>query len=306
MIETKKNLDGMLKLAVAITLSSLVLLAFCLGFGYWLLPSYRGEISMEIVKSLLQLTLVVGIGALTSFLFRRHEGQRKKQEEERLATSRQAELRRTFLQRFLQTTGKAYREVKSVRRQLRAAGLTSKYGLPPTKILDAQREILNEKMQRLNAVQLDLEGIKKEVRYLPQFAGLTQLEQHFRAMEKYLRKILSEFEEWNGKRTSQANAEDGEGQNRVTGGERMTLARLEEFTSEFQYEKDFNQKFSKQYSDILKLLGQEMAGAESTTENVSRENRSQPDALDEYPIHVGQEGKDIELAKATKKKVEEA
>lgn len=86
----------------------------------------------------------------------------------------------------------------------------------------------------------------------------------------------------------------------------MTLARLEEFTSEFQYEKDFNQKFSKQYSDILKLLGQEMAGAESTTENVSRENRSQPDALDEYPIHVGQEGKDIELAKATKKKVEEA
>ncbi len=88
-----------------------------------------------------------------------------------------------------------YNKVKAVRRSLRAAGLTTKFNNIPDRLSEAQANTYKQEMQKLNHAQLELEGLKTEAESLPAFVSINQLKVNIEHMEKYLRKILTEYEE---------------------------------------------------------------------------------------------------------------
>ena len=51
-------------------------------------------------------------------------------------------------------------------------------------------------MKKINASQLDLEGMMLESERLPAFVDIGNLKEDLRTMEEYLRDILTEYEEW--------------------------------------------------------------------------------------------------------------
>ena len=141
------------------------------------------EVRVEIVKSLLQLSVVIIIGGIVAFLFKLAEQIRE-----------QARLRAEIRSDYLKRLGSQYRAVKAVRRKLRVEGLTSKYRSEPIMITHSQFCVYKDQMEFLNKSQLELEALKIESEHLPVFASLG-LYAYIEKMEKYLGKLISEFEE---------------------------------------------------------------------------------------------------------------
>lgn len=179
-------------------------------------PAVKSNIRIEVTKSLLQLSIIVIIGGFVAALYKSVETERleNQKEVERLREANQKEaerlreanqknadqilkqdqLRAEIRADYLKRLGVLYREVKSARRSLRAAGLTTRFGNAPDTLSEAEANAYKEEIQDLNHAQLELEALKIEASSLPTFASINNLTNHLRKMEDYLRQILKEYE----------------------------------------------------------------------------------------------------------------
>lgn len=205
-----RNLIKWLGLAVVIILVLLLLLSFSFSRGKFVLddPGFKDTIRFEILKSLLQLLVVVIIGGGISALFKSSEADRER-------TKKISEAWADCLKRIADD----YHQVKSIRRALIAAGLTEKFGKAPKTLSTAQVEVYKENMVLLNKAQLDFEALRREVKLLPDFLLLSDTHQHLDILEKYLRRILNEYEHQMTRLTGEAPVPFSE------------LQRLREFTT---------------------------------------------------------------------------
>lgn len=140
----------------------------------------KETVRFELIKLLLQLLVVIIIGGVILKLV---EWSREK-------TRLRAETRIDYINRL----GKIYRTVKLARRELRAGGLTTKYGIPPNTIRGKYLEVYNVQMKSLNQAQLELEGLKVEAKRLPAFVTSRNTYASLKAMEEYLNTIVEEYE----------------------------------------------------------------------------------------------------------------
>lgn len=221
------------------------------------------KIIIEISKSLMQLIVVVVIGGGLTALFKAFEDRRKEEKEaeakaleelkeeekeEKEAEQRYQEklkLASEIRVDYLQRVGRAYRIAKSTRRALRAAGITTKFKNPPTKLNEKQLQIYKAQMVTLDSSQLELEGLKIEARSLPALLNVKDLEHNLASMENYLRKILREYE--------RSIAEISEEKGTV---DFSSLEKLSEFTGSLDKSNrdGFEQKLATPHDNVIKLV----------------------------------------------------
>ena len=192
------------------TIQKLAIILSCLLVGALILlivvifcvtPSSLNEVEQKIVveisKSLMQLIVVIIIGGAVAALFKTIEQSKKEEKEAEQRHEEENKLRTEIRVDYLSRVGIAYRNAKGTRRSLRAAGITTKFENPPTELNKEQLEIYKKEMQVLNSSQLELEALKIEAASLPALLGLQGLPNLLASMEKYLRKIVREFEKQN-------------------------------------------------------------------------------------------------------------
>jgi hypothetical protein len=153
------------------------------------------EIRIEITKSLLELSIIVIIGGIVAALFKSLDFARESAARNREELARKAQLRAKIQEEYLRRLGLQYRAVKSCRRALRVAGLTSKHELPKHLTRD-QCVALEEEMRRVNTAQLEIEGMMIESESLSVFMEVKDLATLLHTMEDYLRDLLLEYERW--------------------------------------------------------------------------------------------------------------
>lgn len=141
----------------------------------------KETVRFELIKFLLQLLIIIIIGGV---IFKLVEWSRE-----------QTRLRIQTRVDYINRLGKIYRTVKLVRRELRAGGLTTKYGRAPNTIRGSYLEVYNLQLKNLNQAQLELEGLKVEAKYLPAFVTSKVTYRSLKAMEEYLSSIVAEYEE---------------------------------------------------------------------------------------------------------------
>jgi hypothetical protein len=111
-----------------------------------------------------------------------------------------------------------YYDAKTIRRELRWNGLSTYYGIDPAPLTGESFEAYCSAMNRLNAIQIGLERLKRMADRSPDPSANGNLVRWLESMEKYVREILHEFERYAPKMRS---------------GERipfLQLERLDEFT----------------------------------------------------------------------------
>lgn len=185
-------------------------------------------IRFTIINDLLHLFFIVIIGGLITLLFKWIEEDK-----------RQGQIRIEIRTEYLKRLGRIYRNVKQVRRMLRTAGLTTKYGKEgeSTVISGELKTIYLDKMKEINDLQLELEELKIDARALPPFVQMKKLENSLDIMENYLGEIVSEYEKYCPK---------------IRNNEPVSLKMLtclDEFTGEDK--KNFKESFSEKYAAAI-------------------------------------------------------
>jgi|GEM_PF-3356725 len=212
-------------LIVVIAIICISIIIFALGIDKNILPVHqrvpinKDSLRFEIIKALFQLLFVAVVGTYVTYLFRKKEEANKrkyeraeedrkkeearieetkkikyeKEEEMRKKEEARSEIRIDYLKRL----GNIYSHIKEARRALRAGGLTSKYTPSGQIRIEGPLEGLYfEQINIINKYQLELENLKIEAMCLPAFIHMSQLEGYLGFMEDYLRKIITEYEEF--------------------------------------------------------------------------------------------------------------
>jgi hypothetical protein len=162
----------------------------------------------ELAKSLLQIGTVTIIGGLIgAFIKFSLDDVIRRRDHERQDSQRRFDLVNGLIER----SGSAYRDAKACRRRLRAAGLSRKFGAVPVRLTDAQWAAYCDELRTLNDIQLKLEQLKIESRTHPELQRFRatgpeqkrgKLYSCLRSMEKYLGKIVAEYEHVAGGRAA--------------------------------------------------------------------------------------------------------
>jgi hypothetical protein len=224
------------------------------GTGDFPWPGIPEKFREELAKSLIQLGSITIIGGFLGIIIK----YMLDEETRRREITRQELMRRSNLYNdFIRRTGSAYRDAKSCRRKLRAAGLSSKDSPAPEIFSENQWEAYCAEMQKLNDVQLELEQLKIEAGTHPDLrtAGVSGC---IEKMEKYLGDLISEFEEIAGNSAKEKTATD-----RTISSVTLTsvrfrqLKRLDEFTKGakgLQKHRTFATDFAKAHKCVTTLL----------------------------------------------------
>ena len=189
MITTQKSTLGWLIFAF---ISASIAAALLIWFGLELADHKRSSVGLELAKAGLQLGVVTLFGLIVTQALRRFNDDRsdraKQADVDREERRRLNEYR---LAVFRDAVG-AYNRVKTVRRTLRAAGLSK----PATGSLQAhQIDEFNAQMCALNDAELSLETIEREVAaQSAAFPNAFSSLHHLQDIEKYLRGVLSAWE----------------------------------------------------------------------------------------------------------------
>lgn len=183
---TEKKLSSALLLIFVISLVA----AFVLGAEITNAQSFR----MELIKSLLQLAIVVVMGGVIAALFKQYDVTRSKLLDHESQLNDIAETKRGVYESYSLELGRLYRLVKRVRRTLRAAGLSTITQNDDAEITTDQMKIYRNEMATLNETQLELEGMKIESKYVKVFQEVSVITNRLGLMEDYLRRILAEYE----------------------------------------------------------------------------------------------------------------
>lgn len=190
---TVKNLVIILGCLLIAAIFGLCVLVFSVSQTQ--LSKVENEIAVEGAKAFMQLIVVVLIGGAVTALFQAIQDRRKKilDAEQRLIEDNK--LRSEIRVDYLARVGAAYRNAKGTRRALRAGGLTTRFDKAPKILSEEQLKIYEQQMSILNTSQLELEALKIEAGSLPALLGLDQLPDLLSSMEKYLRKVVKEYEQ---------------------------------------------------------------------------------------------------------------
>lgn len=143
----------------------------------------QATMRLELFKSLLALAMVAIIGNGVVAIYNAIE-----------RSIETARLRSQARSDFLLRLGRTYRQVKEVRRMLRAGGVAGKGAGSSDELSATQLAVYDAQMPILNRAQLDLEALKIEARTLPDVITIDGLDEHLSTMEKYLGDIISEWE----------------------------------------------------------------------------------------------------------------
>ncbi|MFC4307898.1 hypothetical protein ACFPN2_02285 [Steroidobacter flavus] len=158
-------------------------------------PAFQGQVRAEVVKHLLQLSVVIVVGGGVAALYKTFEHGRDRAAKARDEAARQAQLRAQAHEDYIKRLGNLYRAIKYSRRKLRTAGIGLSLAENASLTKDQQAAI-NREMADINSGQLELEGMMLESELLPGFMAVRPLAQHLHAMEDYLRELISEHEVW--------------------------------------------------------------------------------------------------------------
>ena len=157
--------------------------------------------SFEIAKALLQLGVVAVVGAVVSLAmtnYQLEQGQRDKDRErehqthvkEREVERQRREYREELLVATLSRTVAAYGQTKKARRLLRA-----RCGPGQSGPCNVQLDEYDKYMEAINDAQLELESLKGDVMTSkPAFTDASSIASLLEAMEKYLGKLIKEYE----------------------------------------------------------------------------------------------------------------
>lgn len=195
-------------------------------------PDRREPMRLELFKSGLQLAVIVIVGGGIALLY--------KWVERNWETRRtQSELRKHYVARL----GDAYRGVKEARRLLRASGIRPLPGAAPSILSEGQIDRYDEQMRTISQEQLALEALGIESENFPLAADSKSLTSEIRKMERYLGRIIDEYE-------------DVRPQSRLDLGH---MKRLSEFTGEPDEHRDarvgtFQENFVKPHYRAIKLV----------------------------------------------------
>src|SRR5882724_1493539 len=159
--------------------------AICYFVNYDPIPADAdGKIRIEIIKSLLGILSIAFIGGIVAALFKGYE---QHQEQSRIRIQAKIE--------FMKRLGELYRMVKSSRRKLNANGIQSLLDGLSLALNKDQIKFYQEQMGIIDNVQLEIEGRVTIVKNTVLYNYNDKVSFYLDRMEKYLRKILKEFEE---------------------------------------------------------------------------------------------------------------
>ncbi|HEV8505315.1 MAG TPA: hypothetical protein VGQ53_07950 [Chitinophagaceae bacterium] len=179
------------KLAIILSIIAILTLILIVSFSYSLtkeaIPvdrnNVKNTIRFEIIKSLLQLLVVIIIGSIITMLIKASENSRE-----------QSRLRAETWKDYLKRIGLVYQNVKRARRALTAGGLTTRYNNNPKVISMDHLNLYIEQMRIIDNAQIELEGLKIESENLPEFLSLNNVSKYLERAEDYLRQIVKEYE----------------------------------------------------------------------------------------------------------------
>jgi hypothetical protein len=171
----------------------------------------QGTFEFELAKSLLQIATASVVGAVVSVLTAEYQRERTKAEQSRERTRQKlerqqerdrriAENRDEFLKGILDEIGGSYILAKKTRRLLRAAAF------PPLAsdghVVDARIKVTDydAHLRVLNDVQLELETIVRDIETNQKaFSKASEVSDAVHAMEKYLNRVVKEYERSRGR-----------------------------------------------------------------------------------------------------------
>ena len=178
-----KNRFRITSTSLVIILAILFLITLRLTFlfvnKYHLSDDPKGNIRIEIIKSLLSVLVVGIIGTTVTALFKAHE---RNLEESKIRVQTKIKSRNRL--------SKLYNRIKSSRRELYAEGLRHENGIVSGNFHTEQIELYKKEMKKINDIQLELEGMA-EVR--ENNDSDKQIAPYLRSMEDYLNVILDEY-----------------------------------------------------------------------------------------------------------------
>jgi len=178
-----KNRFRITSTLLVIILAILFLITLRLTFffvnKYHLDDDPSGNIRVEIIKSLLNVLVVVIIGTTVTALFEAHQ---RNLEESKIRVQTKIKSRNRI--------SKLYNRIKSSRRELYAEGLRHEEGIVSGNFNMGQIELNKNEMKKINDIQLELEGMA-EVREKDD--SDKQIVPYLRSMESYLNNILDEY-----------------------------------------------------------------------------------------------------------------
>jgi hypothetical protein len=166
----------------------------------------------ELGKAVLNLGVFTIFGAVLGGVIKIAFDRWAKEQDHRRQTS---ERRRKLIYDFMARVGRAYRDAKACRRQLRSAGLSPRTLGAEDVLSLKQLEVYGDEIKKLSRSQLELEELKIEADEHPDFLAIDQscgesLERDLRAMERYLRKIAGEAEDVLGALQAETKTRDHE------------------------------------------------------------------------------------------------
>ena len=198
--------------------------ALLIGIILKLDTSARSAISIELVKSLLQVVVIATLGGVVSLLAQEFNRDREKRE----ALN---DFRKTLLSHLVQI----FREAKKARRLLRAKRDSLQF--------------YDEQMAVINELQLDLETINEEIKTTKQAFPGEEAQSRIFTMATYLNKLVEEYEKNMPKlnRKSPSVSLD-------------QLEYLNDFIGPFR-ESKFSKEFAHLYNEALKLMRDVIMGS---------------------------------------------
>lgn len=193
----------------------------------------QARATLELWKTVSTLALLGIVGGFISLMYKRFEQQRAA-----------ARALHAFRSDFLLKLQGAYRLTKTVRRALRAIGLTTMRRDPLRVFDESQITGYREQMGLLNEAQLDFEDLCLELKVFPDaFTEGDQILTIVQGIEQYLRAILREYEvHW------RRLGSDGEGRSSFG-----SLDRLRDFTGSFKVG-DYRPTVVHGRNDAVKLI----------------------------------------------------
>lgn len=207
--------------------------------------SASSAIGVEGYKLLLQLVMIIILGGAVTLLYQAFNRRSEERTTERLSADQRAESIRTLRHDYMTKLIAEYNRTKRARRLIRAQALVRSEppGNDRVKVAEYEKE-----MQEVLDAQLSLETIAYTVRAEPElFPASTSIPDSVKAMEEYLRSLVSEYEEHfpglptNGSLTSL-----------------HTLPVLEEFIGPYRsstgFRQDFVHRFHAAVSDLQRLI----------------------------------------------------
>ena len=156
-----------------------------IGFIIWQ-KHLETMFNATIFKVTYQFMLMVLLGGPVSLFFKEYARERELREN-----------KKSIQRKLYSDITKAYNSAKKVRRLIRAKALItndSKTDGEGFKLRIVKRGPYEEQMEALNDIQLKFEFFRHEVESSPDLYKASNLSKHLRTIEKYLGKIVSEYE----------------------------------------------------------------------------------------------------------------